>query len=236
LTRTWTALVLFGASFGYVEAAVVVYLRGLYEPLHQRLHSGRAAGELFPLLRPDQLESAGPDYVRWLTTELVREAATLVMLGAVAWAVAGNFRQGFAAFAVAFGIWDLFYYLSLKVLLGWPGSVLTWDLLFLLPVPWAGPVLAPVLVSLSLIGAGTTVLWRESVRRPLPLGRSHWTAISAGGLMLVAAFCWDAPNLLAGGDPNPFNWPLFVLGAGLGLGGFLHALCTRPTAPGEPDH
>ena len=40
--RTTIALLLFGMSFGYVEAAVVCYLRELYEPVHQRFHPGRA--------------------------------------------------------------------------------------------------------------------------------------------------------------------------------------------------
>src|SRR5712692_3820229 len=78
--RVLTAVLLFGVSFGYVEAAVVVYLRALYEPLQQRFHPYHAAGELFPLLRLDQLEDARPQAMRWLGMELVREAATLAML------------------------------------------------------------------------------------------------------------------------------------------------------------
>src|SRR5260370_41738641 len=101
--------------------------------------------------------------MRWLTVELVREAATLVMLAGFALAVAGNFRHWLAAFMIAFGLWDVFYYASLKVLLDWPDSWMTWDLLFLLPVPWASPVLAPVLIAMSMIGAGIVVLWRESI-------------------------------------------------------------------------
>jgi hypothetical protein len=222
-TRVFLALLLFGVSFGYVEAAAVVYLRGLYEPLHERLHPGVASGELFPLIRLDQLQAAGPQPTRWLAIELARELATLLLLAAAALAVAQNFRQWFAAFAVVFGVWDLFYYVFLKVLLDWPASLLTWDLLFLLPVPWASPVLAPVLVAGTMILAGALVLRRELAGRPLRIGLGDWGAVGAGAVILVAAFCWDCRNLLEGGVPNSFNWPLFVLGEGIGIGGVLHA-------------
>jgi len=222
--RILLALLLFGVSFGYVEAAVVVYLRSLYEPLHQRFHPGHAEGELFPLITLDQLKSAGSPPMRWLAVELVREAATLLMLAAVAVAVARNFRQWLSGFLIAFGLWDIFYYVFLKLLLNWPASWMTWDLLFLLPVPWAGPVLAPVLVALSMIGAGVFVLWRERLDRPLRPGWLAWTAIGVGAALLLLAFCGDYRNLLDGGLPSSFSWMLFSLGEGVGLAGFLHAL------------
>jgi hypothetical protein len=218
---------LFGVSFGYVEAAVVVYLRSLYEPLHLRFHPGHAEGELFPLITLDQLKSAGSLPMRWLAIELVREAATLLMLAAIAAAVARNFQRWLGAFNVAFGLWDIFYYFFLKLLLNWPDSWLTWDLLFLLPVPWAGPVLAPVLVAASMIAAGGVVLWRESIGQPLRPGWLAWTAIGAGAALLLLAFCGDYRNLLDGGLPASFSWMLFALGEGLGLTGFLHSLLLR---------
>jgi hypothetical protein len=224
LARVLTALLLFGVSFGYVEAAVVVYLRALLEPEQPSL----AQGELFPLKTKDQLEAAGRPYLRWLATEVAREAATLAMLAAVALALARSFREWFAAFLAVFGIWDIFFYLFLKVLLDWPASLLTWDLLFLLPVPWVGPVLAPVLVALSMIVAGVLVLWREASGRPVRSNWPHWLALCLGGLLIVTAFCWDYRNILAGGEPNPFNWPLFLLGVGVGLTSFLHAFWSRP--------
>jgi len=219
LARVLTGLLLFGLSFGYVEAAVVAYLRPLYQPLH-----GRAADDLFPLVTLQQLAAAGSHYPRLLATELLREAATLLMLAAVALAAASNFRQWFAAFLIAFGVWDIFFYVFLKVLLDWPASLLTWDLLFLLPVPWVGPVLAPVLVALAMIGSGVITLWREADGRPIRLGWSHGAILVLGGLLIVTAFCWDYQNILASGLPNPFNWPLFILGLAIGVGGFLHAL------------
>jgi membrane protein implicated in regulation of membrane protease activity len=50
-----------------------------------------------------------------------------------------------------FAIWDIFYYIFLWLLIGWPESFFTWDILFLLPVTWVGPVLAPVINSLTMI-------------------------------------------------------------------------------------
>jgi hypothetical protein len=224
LTRIVTGLVLFGASFGYVEAAVVVYLRALYEPIHQRVYPQAAPGALFPLIPEYRLAEEGPGPMRWLVTELFREAATLIMLAAVALAAAGNARQWFAAFLIAFGTWDIFFYIFLKVLLDWPASLLELDLLFLLPVPWVGPVLAPVLVAVSMIGAGVVALGRDLAGRPVRLSGLQWAAVAAGGLIVILAFCWDFRNTSAGGAPNPFPWPLFALGEGLGLAGFLHAL------------
>ena len=91
--RVIVALFSFGITFGYVEAAVVAYLRASYEPLHQRIYPDRPATDLFPILRLDQLDAAGPQYRERLYIELGREAATLVMLAAVALAVACNLRE-----------------------------------------------------------------------------------------------------------------------------------------------
>ena len=87
-----------------------------------------------------------------------REVATLGMLAAVAIAVGRGSGQPFAAFLIAFGVWDISFYAFLKLLIHWPASLLTWDVLFLLPVPWVAPVLAPVLASLSMIGVGLLYL------------------------------------------------------------------------------
>jgi hypothetical protein len=226
-TPSWlqllSALVLFGAAFGFVEAVVVVDLRALFEPVLQRHLPERTPGDLFPLIPPDHLVSEEPATWRRLSIEVAREAATLVMLAAVGLAVGHNFRQGFAAFLVAFGVWDLFFYLSLKVLIDWPESLLTWDLLFLLPVPWVAPVIAPMIVALTMIGAGSIVLAQEYAGRPFRLSAVDWSVISAGGLILVGAFCWDFRNILAGALPQRFPWPLFALGEGVGLLGFCRA-------------
>jgi hypothetical protein len=238
LGRVLAALVLFGVGFGFVEAAVVVYLRAAYEPLHERLypreHADPLLGGLLPFLPLERLQSESPSFVSWRATELAREVATLLMLVGAALAVARSCREWFAAFVLAFGLWDLFYYVFLKVLIGWPASLLTWDILFLLPVPWVAPVLAPGLVALAMVVAGAVTLEREAAGRPLRLTWAHWLLLGTGGAILIASFCWDLPNIEAGGLPNPFPWPLFALGLGLGLAAFGHALRAGNREPSQP--
>ena len=154
-----------------------------------------------------------------------------VMLAAAGLTIGRSFREWLAGFMIAFGVWDIFYYVFLKLLLDSPASLWTWDILFLLPVPWVGPVIAPVLVSLSMIVAGVVVLWRESLGRPVRCGRLHRALIVLGGLVVIAAFCWDFQNTTVGGLPNPFNWPLFTLGEAMAVAGFVHALrCRRDSS------
>lgn len=231
-SRVLSGLVLFGIAFGYVEAAAAIYLRGQYAPIHHRVFPGRPSNDLFPLIPLDRLEAEDEQGMRWLAIELGREAATLVMLVAVALCVGRNFRQAFAAFVLAFGTWDIFYYVFLKVWLDWPDSLFTWDLLFLLPVPWAGPVLAPVLVAVAMIGAGAVVLYREAAGRPVHLGWPHWLGLVTGGFLIVASFCEDYPGLLAGQKPGRFPWEVFFLGTAVGLAAF--GVACRERRSNEP--
>jgi hypothetical protein len=219
MRRAVAALFLFGISFGYVEAAVVVYLRALYNPIRARLHPQRDPSDLFPLITPQQLADSGPENARRLVIEVGREAATMVMLGAVALAVASNLHEWIAAFAIAFGVWDITFYGFLKLMIHWPQSLGTWDILFLIPLPWVGPVWAPVLVALSMIVCGLISLRAGGIRGRLP----HWAGVMVGAAVIVIAFVWDFRNTSAGGIPNPFNWPLFLAGEAIGLGAFLAA-------------
>ncbi len=232
--RTMAALALFGVSFGYVEAAVVVYLRELVDPIRAEVLGGRFEDAVFPLLTVSQVEAADPDYMRLVWTELGRELATLVMLAGAGLTFARNFRQWLAGFMIAFGVWDIFYYVFLKLLLDWPASLWTWDILFLLPVPWVGPVISPVLIALAMITAGKIILWRERNGRPIDFRWYHWTPFFGGGAIAVAAFCWDWRNAAAGGMPNPFNWPLYWTGVALGAAGFFHAVLFSPAVV-EPE-
>jgi hypothetical protein len=217
--RTVAALLLFGVSFGYLEAAVVVYLRAIYDPIRERIHPGRPAGDLFPLISPQQLQAAGPENARRLAIEIGREAATILMLAAFGLAAGRNFNQRMAAFAIAFGLWDISFYAFLKLTIGWPQSLFTWDILFLIPLPWVGPVIAPVLVSLTLIACGLVSLFHGG----LPARPWQWIAMIAGGLVVILSFVWDFRNTAAGGQPNPFNWPLFLAGEAIALFGFIAA-------------
>jgi hypothetical protein len=223
LARTFLALFLFGASFGYVEAAVVVYLRAVLEPVRHANFQPETDNGVFPLLTVEQLQTAGPQYAHTLTVEAFRELATLIMLAAAGLAIAGNLRQWLAGFMISFGIWDIFYYVFLRLLIGWPNSLMTWDILFLVPVPWVGPVISPVIVSVSMILAGGAILWRDASQRPIAFSFWHWAMIFGGGLIVIVAFCWDWRQASVGGLPNPFNWPLFATGEVVGLAGFLHA-------------
>jgi hypothetical protein len=223
LRRTVIGLFLFGISFGYVEAAVVIYLRALYEPLRQRLTPGRAPGDLFPLVDRDRMVAEAPETARLLNVEVLREAATIVMLAAAAMLVAGERSLWLPAFSIAFGVWDVCFYLFLKLWIGWPGSLLTWDLLFLLPVPWVAPVLAPVIVSFTIVGCGLAALCR-----PIVIEGRQWAGLILGGALVILSFTWDFRNVLAGNLPRPFAWWLFLAGELVSLGSFLRALRRRP--------
>lgn len=167
------ALVLFGVAFGYLEAAVVSYLRVLHESARQRFYPNRAPerqpDDLFPLLTLEQVRTSGESQT--LAIEVGREAATMLMLAAVALAATSDLGRWGAAFVIAFGVWDATFYLFLKLLLGWPASLLTWDILFLIPVPWVAPVLAPVLVSAAMIAGGVALPAGYSAR-PVARGRN----------------------------------------------------------------
>src|SRR5690348_4680183 len=90
LRRVVAGLFLFGISFGYVEAAVVIYLRAVYEPLRERLTPGRASGDLFPIVNVDRMVAEVPETGRLLRIEMVREAATIIMLASAAMLVVGE--------------------------------------------------------------------------------------------------------------------------------------------------
>src|SRR5260370_24517511 len=104
---TVLSLLLFGIAFGYLEAAVVSYLRALHEPARQLFYPGRPPGELFPLLTIEQAQAAGPEQPKILIIEIGREAATSVMLSAIALAVGENARQCAAALAISFCACDM---------------------------------------------------------------------------------------------------------------------------------
>ena len=222
--RQATAILLFGIAFGYLEAAVVTYLRPQFYSAREKFLSQGSRDDLFPLLSLPQVTAAGPEMVRLVGTEVVREAATLLMLGAVAAAVGSDFPQAVAFFLLAFGAWDIAFYVFLKVLIDWPRSLLTWDILFLIPVPWSGPVLAPVLVALTMIGSAFVYLWRESNGHAVRLQALHWLGAGTGTLIILATFTLDWRNIMAGGMPKGFNWPLFVFGELLWAATLIHWL------------
>lgn len=184
----WASL--FAVSMGYFEAAVVVYLREIL----------CVDGALFPL---------NIEFGTFGLVEIGREFFSLVMLVSVSAILSRNRTTGVAWFCFLFGIWDLFYYLFLKVLIDWPASIMTWDILFLIPVPWVSPVLAPVIASLTLISLSViTVSIYETGREFKYPGRLLLSELAAS-LVMIVSFCWQWRAMLAGGIPADFPWIIF---------------------------
>lgn len=196
---TWTGV--FAVTFAYVESAVVVYLRAIYYP----------DGFVFPIkLTPDALAAV----------EVGREAATIAILLAAGALAGSDLWERFLLFCIAFGIWDVFYYVWLWVFLRWPPSLLTWDVLFLVPVPWLGPVLAPVLVAGAMIACPAVLLRLKSRGARLSFGRGVWAAAVAGGAIVLVSFMLDFRAAIEGTMPPPFRWWLFGAGMAVALAAF----------------
>ena len=125
---------------------------------------------------------------------------------------------------IVFGIWDIFYYVFLWFILGWPESLLTWDILFLIPYPWVGPVLAPVLVSLAMAGVGTWVIINDHRLPDHFVDRRFVISEIAAGLVIIASFLVRGEAVIAGTMPGAFPWTLFLIGWLGGLGLFVHRI------------
>jgi hypothetical protein len=210
--RPWRLLpwlIAYAIAMAFVEAAVVVYLRAIYYP----------RGFAFPL---------APMAPGMVAIETAREAATLVMLLGVAMLAGTERWDRFLAFCVSFGVWDLFYYVWLWLLLGWPPSLFTWDVLFLIPVPWIGPVLAPVVVSIALVVGGALLLHRGARGEPLRFPVRLWVLLLTGAVLVLSTFVLDFRIALRQMEPPPFRWGLFGIGVSLGVAAVLLALRKRP--------
>jgi len=209
-------LFFFGLAMAYLEAAVVVYLRLLYYP----------HGFHFPL-------KVIPSHV--VIVELGREFATLIMLWFVASLLNARFRVRFVAFLFLFGVWDLFYYFWLKVLLNWPASWTEWDILFLIPAPWVGPWLAPALVSLGFIFI-TLLLWaRPQKFDGAAFSKTVWIVEIAAALLILLTFFWQSGAVIRGEVPQGYPWWLFVCAYAAGLLTFLIAFF-KPAVRSSGEH
>ncbi|MFH1372049.1 MAG: hypothetical protein ABII09_12295 [Planctomycetota bacterium] len=191
-------VVILAIAFGYVEAAVVVYLREIFHP----------DGFSFPLAAYFLADKSRD----LLLTEVGREAATIVLILSACLLAGHNRRQRLAYFLIIFAVWDIFYYVWLKVLIGWPGSVLDWDILFLIPFPWAGPVLAPVLVSAAMLFFAGIILYRDSKNRPVKAGFWDWAGFSIAGVIVIISFCIAGRYMQSPDYAEHFSWLLFVAG------------------------
>ena len=213
--RQWTLLVLtaFAIAMALLESAVVVYMRRLYYPDDPM--------ELFPL---HFLNSYDP------TLELSREVSTIVMIVTVALLAerSKSLTRKFAAFVYVFGMWDLFYYVWLKVLMGWPRTWLEWDVLFLIPMIWLGPWICPALIAILFIIWGGWVLQSPHRLEFTKTGVAVFVVGSTLGLIAfmqpAAAVSWsgegEANQRLAEYMPGQFWWWLYLIGLVLMTVGF----------------
>jgi hypothetical protein len=123
LIKRFSWLSVYAIAMAFLEAVVVAYVRELLRLSHRA------------------------DLDTYAMMEAWREAATIIMLVAVGWLTGRNKNERLAYGMFAFALWDIWYYIWLKVLVDWPKTLLDWDTLFLIPFPWLGPVLSPVLIA-----------------------------------------------------------------------------------------
>lgn len=205
----------FSIAMGLLEAAVVVYLRAIYYP----------GGFEFPLVAMDY---------ELAITEVFREAATLIMLLSVGVLAGRNLSTRFAYFLFSFAVWDIFYYIFLKAFLDWPQSLMTWDILFLIPVTWTGPVITPVITAVLMVVFALMIINFDRKNVNVRINAREWSLLIVGSLVLITAFVWDysrfvlqhfsfseflqninEPDIIALSIkyiPDSFNWWLFAGG------------------------
>ncbi len=162
----------FAISMAMLESAVVIYLRELYYP----------DGFEFPLKITSQTVAI---------TELLRELATIIMLAGIGILAGVNKHERFAWFIYCFAIWDIFYYVFLFAIINWPASLLTLDVLFLLPLMWVGPVWAPLLLSFLMIVLALFILHFSQHSHHARLKSREWFLLIAGSLTVIISFCSD---------------------------------------------
>lgn len=202
----------FGVAFGYLEAAVVIYLRRI-------LNAG--SDVLFPV----QAALSAPENLI-VAVEVNRELATLVLLLIPAVLFTQRNFLRFLAYAVVFGIWDLAYYGFLWLLVGWPPGWMTYDVLFLVPTLWVAPVLCPALLAGTMVLMGSWLLFQTEKRPIRPPSATHWVVALAGAGVVLFSFMGEAEYYRGGGLPPRFAWDFFVGGYGLALLAGLHYLFT----------
>jgi hypothetical protein len=209
----WGIVMAFAIAMAWMEAASVFYIRALVD----RIEPYQAN----PLPLNPELGNV----------ELWREAATLVMLATLGLLAGRTWQRRIGYAALAFGVWDIFYYVFLRVISGWPRTLLDWDILFLLPLPWWGPVLAPVSIALVMVVWGTLVTQSDNT----PIGsRRAWALGCTGIALALGVFMTDAWRALPNGRqavmevlPTTFNWPLFWVALLLMASPALHHVAFR---------
>jgi hypothetical protein len=199
LGARWLTVALFAVAMAWVESAVVFDLRAMVARIEP--------------YQPEPLPLAGTLGL----VELVRELATMIMLLAVGILAGHTWRNRLAYTAVAFGVWDIFYYVFLKLMCGWPHSLLDWDILFLLPLPWWGPVLTPMMIAALMVAWGTLVT-QGVTRRARGLCNAALVLGCLGAILAFYTFVEESVRVADQGVdalrrllPAQFDWPLFGL-------------------------
>jgi len=172
LVEKFVLLLLFAIAMAYLESSVVVYLRTIYYP----------DGFGFPLKNLD---------AEILVVEIGREAATIIMLLTIAFVAGASWKEKFAWFLFCFAIWDIFYYIFLYILLDWPVSLFTWDILFLIPFCWTAPVIAPVINSSSMILLALVLINKEWKKINYNFNWIFWILIIGGCAFILSSYMED---------------------------------------------
>lgn len=208
LNKRLFTVVIFGIAMAYLESAVVVYLRELYYPL----------GFFFPIkMIPNKT----------LFIELGREAATLIMLLSIAFLSSKWKGQRMFFFFFAFGVWDIFYYIWLKVFINWPQTLVTDDLLFLIPIPWIAPVLAPILISVLFIDVSIIALKKIEQGDQIQMNKIIIAITLLGIILVLISFMWNYQERLNSTSPVEFLWGVFVVGFLLMIAGSVSLLSQK---------
>jgi hypothetical protein len=224
--KTIYTVLAFSIAMGFLEAAVVVYIRELYYP----------EGFSFPLKMMS---------MQVAITEIFRELATLVMLVTAGMLAGRTKTEKFGYFIFTFAVWDIFYYIFLKLLINWPESLLTWDILFLLPTAWVGPVIAPVLLAILMIILSLAISYFTDKQLHPRIQLSEWSFLILGSLISIIAFTLEYTVFITGKYsfselwnidsqfieyaiqfiPQKFPWIIFLTGFGIiatGIGKFYY--------------
>lgn len=186
-------IIVFSISMALVEAGIVIYLRAIYYP----------EGFSFPL---EMMAT------RHFVVEIGREAATIFMLISVSALIGKKFWEKFAYFLICFGFWDIFYYIWLKIAIGWPLSLLDWDILFLIPLPWIGPVIAPVTIAIMMISSGIFIIFLFKRGYDFQPSSLAWFLTIIGTLIILYSFMRDIGASLHQHIPLPYRYEALIAG------------------------
>ena len=199
--KTLLIVTIYAIAMGFLEAAVVIYLRKLYYP----------NGFDFPLPLIDSFI---------LKIDWIREMSTIIMLLTIALLAGKKLYEKFAYFIYAFAIWDIFYYVFLKATLNWPSSLMAWDVLFLIPWPWIAPILVPLLCIIILVITSLLIIHFNDLGYKVKITLPEWILFILGALIVLYTLLYDYGNIILFGSylsiqnfiPTNYSWVTFSIG------------------------